>query len=353
MISCLSICVVCVIMIIVMIAKLAKKDDTEVSAPTVSSSETVMADDSANLSTDTTSETSDASIAPESSTSTEQTVDAATRAANLEMLKSNITSYLDQQTGRFSVYYINMENGETLGINESTPIVAASCIKIAYNTYLYEKVEAGEISMSETMKYNASPYPDGDLEPGTGSIQNSANGTEYTIQQVSHLSITQSDNCGTNMIIRRLGGEDAINDNYLKTISSVVNYREKVSYTDFTGKAMEGKRRTSSIDLAKYAEHTYQDWTRNQVAFQPLIDDLCNTEYSWGIPKGLPADVKVAHKIGLYPAFGVNNDVAIVFASEDYVLAVMTESGDSDKAQNQIIGEVSRMVYEFVESNHV
>ena len=45
------------------------------------------------------------------------------------------------------------------------------------------------------------------------------------------------------------------------------------------------------------------------------------------------------------------NDIGIVFSSEDYVLCVMTECKDEGKA-HQIIGEVSRMIYEYVESNY-
>lgn len=356
-IVCLLLCMACTILDLIFISKLIKhsknkrKEESENTVTIDTNTEATMTDENGNPITVDTSDSSSTSTVPETTPAPVQTVDAATRAANLETLKTQITDYLGQQSGRYSMYYINMNNGESIGVNENAPIVAASSIKIAYNTYLYEKVESGELSMDEKMKYNAAPYPDGDLESGTGTIQNSADGTEFSLQEVSHLSITISDNCGTNMVLRRLGGEDAVNNNYLKSISSIVDYREKVQYTDYTGKVSEGRRRTSSIDLAKYAEHTYQDWTRNQELYQPLIDDLCNTEYNWGVPQGVPASVKVAHKVGFNTTYGANNDIAIVFGTEDYVLCVMTESGDEQKAHN-IIGEVSRMVYEYVESNY-
>ena len=52
-----------------------------------------------------------------------------------------------------------------------------------------------------------------------------------------------------------------------------------------------------------------------------------------------------------FPSLGTYNDIGIVFASEDYVLCVMTESGSEEQAK-KIMGEVSRMVYEYVESNY-
>ena len=346
--SCLCAFLILVILLIVFIPKLfsGKKKDAADSTPINTSS--VMTGSSEKEATDTSSISSGTSG---TDATRAQTVDAATRKANLKTLETNIADYLNKQSGRYSVYYINMQNGETIGYKETQPIVAASTIKIAYNTYLYEKAASGELSLQEKITYNAAGYPDGDFESGTGTIQNSPNGTEFTLQEVSHLSITVSDNCGTNMVLRRLGGEDAINDNYMKKISSVVNYREAYTYTDYTGTEKTGRRRTSAIDLAKYAEHLYKDYQENEVSYQPLIDDLCHTEYSWGVPAGIPGDIKVAHKIGLYPELGTYNDIGIVFSSEDYVLCVMTESGSEENAK-KIIGEVSRMVYEYVESNY-
>ena len=347
---CLLICMLCVILDIIFIAKIVTKGKDEVTAST-SSSIAPETDESGNIITQSTGDPGQSSEPTETTTAKVQTVDAATRAANLEKLQADVADYLAKQNGRFGVYYINMSNGETMAYKESQPIVAASSIKMAYNTYLYEKAESGELSLDEKIAYKATAYPDGDLEYGTGTIQNKPDGTEFTLYEVSHLSITISDNCGTNMVIRRLGGEDAINNNFLKPISAAVDYRGTSTYTDYTGTERSGKRRTSAIDLAKYAEHLYKDYEGNQTHYQPLIDDLCNTEYNWGVPGGVPGDVKVAHKVGFNTSYFANNDVAIVFASEDYVLAVMTESGDANQAQ-QIIAEVSRMVYAYVESNY-
>ena len=347
---CLLICMICVILDIIFISKLASKGKDDVTASTTSSI-TPETDASGNIITPSSIEPGLTSDVTESTAAKVQTVDAATRAANLETLPASVAEYLSKQNGRFGVYYINMSNGETMAYKEGQPIVAASSIKLAYNTYLYEKAESGELSLDEKIAYKATAYPDGDLEYGTGTIQNKPDGTEFTLYEVSHLSITISDNCGTNMVIRRLGGEDAINNNFLKPISATVDYRGTATYTDYTGAEKSGKRRTSAVDLAKYAEHLYKDYENNPTHYQPLIDDLCNTEYNWGVPGGVPSDVKVAHKVGFNTSYFANNDVAIVFASEDYVLAVMTESGDANQAQ-QIIGEVSRMVYEYVESNY-
>ncbi len=354
-IICLAICMCCVISDIIFISKLMSlKEDTPETKVTTVATSGAETDASGNLITlDTSASSEETTPAETTAPSKTQTVDAETRAANLSALQTKINDYLSKQSGRYAVYYINMSNNETLGYKETQPIIAASSIKLAYNTYLYEKAESGELKLDEKMAYKATPYKDGveggDLEYGTGTIQNSADGTEYTLQQVSHLSITISDNCGTNMVIRRLGGEDSINNTFLKTISCVVDYRSKATYTDYTGAEKTGMRRTSAIDMAKYAEHLYNDYKKNPEHYGPLIDDLCNTEYSWGVPGGVPSSVKVAHKVGFNGA--TYNDLGIVFGTEDYVLALLTESGDAARAKS-IMGEVSKMIYEYIESNY-
>jgi len=359
--ACLIICMGCVIADIVFISMLISKKNNKPAATstTTAGQSSYETDEEGNPIVPTDLSGSDTTADP-AATSSETapvakvtTVDADTRAANLAALQKKVGDYLTQQSGRYSMCYINLNNGETIGVNETTPFIAASSIKLAYNTYLYEKAEAGEISLDEKIAYKASKYVDGvnggDYEGGTGTIQNSADGTEYQLSEASHLSITISDNCGTNMVIRRLGGEDAINNNFFKTISSVVDYRTKATYTDYTGTEKSGMRRTSAVDLAKYADHLYKDYKRNPSHYEPLINDLCHTEYSWGVPAGVPSEIDVGHKVGFNgPAY---NDIGIVFGTEDYVLCLMTESGDASRAKT-IMGEVSKMVYEYVESNY-
>ncbi|MBR3056386.1 MAG: serine hydrolase [Clostridiales bacterium] len=358
-IACLAVCMCCVIADTVFITLLVSNkggSSSETTAPSTSASIVVVETDEEGNPITSASEsgitvdpnTSETTAAPEQK---KQTVDAETRAANLATLQKNVSDYLTKQNGRYSMYYINLKNGETIGVNEGTPMVAASSIKLAYNTFLYEKVADGKLTLDEKMAYNATKYPQGDFEGGTGTIQNSADGTEYTLKEVSHLSITASDNCATNMLLRRLGGIDEINNSFMKPISAVVDYRTQVSYTNYRGESSTGKNRTSSIDLAKYAEHLYNDLKASPEAYQPLIDDLCSTEYNWGVPGGVPGNLKVAHKVGFNDSYGAYNDLGIVFGTEDYVLAVMTESGDGSAAKG-IIGEVSKMVYEYIESNY-
>ena len=353
---CLVICVVCIAALALLIktnldrsgasaATSATAAPVEATpAPTAAASITL--DASATSAVAPTGDPSTASTAAGTQASG-QTISADARAAALNELSSAVSSLLEKESGRYSVYYVNLTTGETLGYQETAPMVAASSIKIAYNTYLYQQAAAGAFSMSDEMTYNAKPYPEGDLETGTGTVQTSPDGTKYTVSELSRLSITISDNCATNMILRELGGIDVVNDGYMVPISAVVNYRTPVSYTDYAGTEQSGRHRTSAEDLALYAKNLYVLYKAQPEVYQPLIDDLKTTEYTWGIPAGVPAGTEVAHKVGFNPAYGTNNDVGIVFAQEDYVICVMTESGSDSNAQ-VVIGNVSKLFSDYI-----
>jgi beta-lactamase class A len=281
-------------------------------------------------------------------TPTTSGLSAAERAKRLQEAGQAISALLAAKKGRFGIRYVNLANGETWQHQADQPFVAASSIKIGIMTDLYRQIGAGKISLEEKLTYDSRPYPTGDYESGTGSIKNMPDGTILSVRETAKLAVRVSDNCGTNMIIRRLGGIDTINS-FLKEISHVVDYRERITYTNYAGQVYEnGRHRTSATDLAAYTVKLYQLWQDKPAVYDPLIDDLSNTTFDFGIQKGVPDTVRVAHKIGTNGTYSTENDVGIVFASEPYVLCVLTEMA-SATAGRQVQADVSRIIYEYVE----
>lgn len=269
------------------------------------------------------------------------------RQAAVAAAGGRVTERLSQVSqGRFGIYFQNLIGGEVWTYQDEAPFVAASSIKLGINTRLYTRIAAGEISPDELLAYDSRPYPTGDYEAGTGTIQNLPNGSTLTVRETTGLSIRISDNCGTNMIIRKLGGIDAINP-WLNEISGSVDYRVKVSYTNYAGQSQNGRHRTCARDLGLQAAHLYTLWQAKPAVYDPLITDLSNTEFDFGIQKGIPDTIQVAHKIGTNGAYSAENDVGIVMTVEPFVLCVMTEMASSSQAR-QIQADIAAIFYEAV-----
>lgn len=336
---------VCLIILIVRNVTKKPAQSSSITSSLINSSNTKSMSGSSNSESSSTVSKSASHTASQPSNSPMTTQQRSQAFSNLQKEISDLASEFD---GRIGVYYINLKNGEKWGLGESQPFVAASSIKLGINTLLYDKVAKGVFKFTDMLSYNNKPYPQGDMEPGTGSIIGQPNGTKFSIRRTSQLSITISDNCATNMIIRKLGGIDAIVP-YLSGISNAVPYRTAVTYKDYNGTLISGRHRTSAIDLAMHAKNLYTLWTENKAAYDPLMTDLKSTVFDFGIQSLLPSSVSVAHKIGTNGTWKTENDVGIVFAKEPYVICVTTENS-SQQAGRDTVADISLMFYEYVTS---
>jgi beta-lactamase class A len=288
------------------------------------------------------------SVSSQSSIGNTSDIDSQKRVLQFADLQKDITDYTDQFDGRIGVFYINLTNGETFGVDEEDPFVAASSIKLALATQYYQSISMGTFKLTDMLSYDSRPYTiGGDMEYGTGVIIHEPNGTQFSARRTAQLAITISDNCATNMMIRKLGGIDSIMP-HLYEISGTVKYRDPISYTDYKGAIITQQRhRISALDLALYAANFYALWSESKEDYQPLMDDLQNTVFDFGIHKKLPSEVRVAHKIGTNYDWRTENDVGIVFADEPYVLCVTTEGRDQT-AGRAASADISLLIYRYI-----
>lgn len=239
-----------------------------------------------------------------------------------QTLKTDLERFLSEQKGRYGLYYKNLVTGEAFGIHDKEHFIAASTTKLPMNLMLYRKVAAGEVDLNSRLTYLQE-----DFEAGTGIIQSSPYGTEYTVRETARLSIVYSDNCAINMIIRLLG------------IENIRRYMQDLGGTVYYGPGCP----SCPFDLVIYAQELYRFYQEDPDLAVLLMEDLMNTQWNDRIKKLIPGDVKVAHKIGNYP--GVVNDIAIVFANEPYALAVMSSGVEQDAAE-MVIAELSIRIYD-------
>ncbi len=345
----LSVIIVLTVLFII-VDGIRNKPDTSSQASSFIGESQPASSDPADISSEseTVSQISENSTSASSSLVTSGVVSGEARDNSFTQLKAAVQSFAEDFDGRIAVSYINLANGEIYDLNEKLPFVAASSIKMSIVTQLYKRIAEGELELTQTLKYDSRPYPEGDYEFGSGVVYEQPDGTEFSIGRTAQLAITISDNCATNMIIRKLGGIDAVAP-LLDQISAVVPYRQQISYKNYKDAFESGKHRTSSKDLATYASYLYESWRSDKEAFDPLMNDLQNTIFDFGVQTLLPEGTIVAHKIGTNNNYRAENDVGIVFADEPYVICVMTETEIQSEGRGAV-AEVSLMFYEYISS---
>ncbi len=248
------------------------------------------------------------------------------KSGKMDELKKLISDYTKKLSGRYGVTFIDLATGEMANVNDQVEYIAASTSKLPVNVYLFKNIEAGKVSLEDKLVYKQE-----DFEAGTGIIQQSPYGTEYTVRETSKLSIRKSDNCGVNMLIR------------LDGIENVRQYMMGLG-----GKVLYDKRhRSCPYDMALIAQDLYKLYLNNEEVYGELINNMENTDWHDRIDAKLPESVKVAHKIG--NQVKTANDVGIVFATHPYILSVMSEDVDPGAAYGYI-AELSRQIYDFEEA---
>ena len=247
------------------------------------------------------------------------------QSGKIEDLKNLVVDFVSRQSGKYGITFIDLATGESFGIKDTDEYIAASTSKLPINLLLYTKIESGEIDPEIKLEYKKS-----DFEAGTGIIQGSPYGTQYTVRETSKLAIQKSDNCGVNMIIDLLGLDNV--RQYIVDLGGVVYYGDR--------------HRSCPHDMALVAKELYRLYLENPEVYGEMINNLENTDWHDRIDSLLPKDVKVAHKIGNQTKTA--NDVAVVFASHPYVLSIMTDNVDFGTACTQI-GKLSKTIYDYVE----
>ena len=136
--------------------------------------------------------------------------------SEMEMLKENVNMpVLEQQlkelgamytTVKPSVFVWDYDTQNYVNINASEIYATASIIKIPVLIELFKSIEAGEVSIDETM-----PLTEVYRTEGSGSMQFRAENSQYTIDELARRMITESDNSATNMLIARVGSMTDVN----------------------------------------------------------------------------------------------------------------------------------------------
>jgi uncharacterized protein (UPF0333 family) len=250
-------------------------------------------------------------------------------------IQKSIESYTD---ARVSFYYSNLENNEAFGFNDMEPFVPAGTFALPINLCLYQMYEQESVLPTEYL-----PYLSGDGSFPESTIPDVA---PYDLRTLSYLSLCSNDSIATNMLVRRQGGIDLLNEQ-IRQISSVVDFRSPVSYEDFSGSSMEGKNRSSAHDLAKFMESFYQAYLSKPEVYQPMFNDLSRNPKGPGIGSTYPSDVMLCHLTGSASDFYSESEVALVFAQEHFVVVVMVECEDQNRAKS-IQRELGSYVYQFI-----
>ncbi|MGH9741396.1 MAG: serine hydrolase [Candidatus Acidiferrum sp.] len=225
---------------------------------------------------------------------------------------------------------------------------AASTMKIPVMIELFHQVQEGKVKLDDPLpiqnefhslvdgsvyKLNPSDDSETDLYKAVGQTR--------TLRQLCELMITVSSNFAANLLIEKLGVE-----NIRATVHALhadgMNVLRGVEDEKAFEKGMNNT--TTAHGLYRLLEAIARGKAVDQDASRQMIAILERQKFNEGIPVGLPAGTRVAHKTGEITK--IHHDAAIVFAPRPFVLVILVRGIADNKVSGALMADITRELYQ-------
>jgi len=252
-----------------------------------------------------------------------------------ESLKTILEEFVFTHPAQMSISYTDLTTSDHIGIAENRPYNPASVIKFPVMVAVYEQLHLGKLNLDDTLVFT------NDMRVGgAGVIQFQPPGSRFSIRHLVNLMITQSDNTATKMLMEHVG---------LGNINRLMKERG-LKHTVVRATNLlraEGLNYSSSRDMNHLLVQLYRGEVFSKELSQEMMTVLLRQQVKWGIPKHLPATIRVANKTGTLDH--IKNDVGIVLVDHHpYAISVFTQRSPNRLFGTGWIAQLSRLVYDWV-----
>jgi beta-lactamase class A len=227
------------------------------------------------------------------------------------------------------------------------PFHAASTMKIPVLIELFHQVREGKLGLDDPLlvKNEFHSLVDGSiytLDPEDDSETDlyKAAGQTRTLRQLCELMITVSSNLATNLLIEKLGV-----GNIRATVHSLHADGMNVMRGVEDGKAFaKGLNNTTTArGLQQLLDAIARGDAVDAESSRQMLEILERQKFNEGIPAGLPAGTRVAHKTGEITK--IHHDAAIVFAPKPFVLVILVRGLADTKVSAALMADITRQLY--------
>lgn len=242
-------------------------------------------------------------------------------------LRNAMNNYVTKQKEEIGVYFEYLPTGTSIGVNDRLEVRFASLIKIPVVMAAYKQIEQGNLSL-----HNSIVIQEENIHKGFGSLWKKGAGTTITLEEAIRLSLVESDNTALRAITSQLP---------LGAIEDVFNNLD-ITVDSGDGYPIISPKNYSSILRSLYLS-SYLD-RKDSYA---ILEYLTKTPFADMIDAGVPDDITVAHKIGVFDPLGIFSDCGIVYVpNRPYIICVMVKSDQATATKHMQL--LSKMIYGFV-----
>jgi len=262
-------------------------------------------------------------------------------------LRANIEERIRKSGADVGVAFRTLDGRSAYLFHEEESFHAASTMKIPVMIELFHQGRQGKVKLEDPLliKNEFHSLADGSiytLDPADDSEADlyKAVGQTRTLRQLAELMITVSSNFATNLLIEKLGVE-----NIRATVHAMgadgMNVLRGVEDNKAFAAGMNNT--TTARGLLVLLEAIARGEAVDKESSREMIAILERQKFNEGIPAGLPAGTRVAHKTGEITK--IHHDAAIVFAGRPFVLVILVRGMADIKESSALMAEIAREIY--------
>ena len=235
-----------------------------------------------------------------------------------------------------SVYVWDYQTGDYVDFNADEIYPTASIIKLPVLTELFRSIEKGFVSLDEKMTLT-----DYYMTEGSGSLQYKGLNSQYSIDTLARVMITESDNSATNMLMARLGSMTDIN-------SAIRQWGLKHTYVQTWLPDLEGTNHSTARDMATILYNLDNPKFLSNESRAKIFDYMGHVHNNRLIAAGLPQGVEFLHKTG--DIGKMLGDAGIVFApnGKKYIVVMLVNRPHNSPLGKEFIVKASETIYNYM-----
>jgi beta-lactamase class A len=224
---------------------------------------------------------------------------------------------------------------------------AASTMKIPVMIELFHQVREGKVKFTDSLpiKNEFHSLVDGSvfaLKPSDDSETDlyKSVGQTRTLDQLCDLMVTVSSNFATNLLIQKLGTEN-IRATVMALDADGMDIKRGVEDQKAFDKGLNNT--TTARGLATLLVSIANGKAVDADSSAKMVEILERQKFNEGIPAGVPANIRVAHKTGEITK--IHHDAGIVYAERPFVIVVLVRGIEDFKQSSALIADVTRDLY--------
>ncbi|MCI1274008.1 MAG: class A beta-lactamase-related serine hydrolase [Clostridiaceae bacterium] len=231
------------------------------------------------------------------------------------------------------IYVMDMDNGNYAAVNADESFATASIIKLPVLVQLFRSIEAGQVSLTDTM-----PLTEYYRSEGSGELQFKAANSTYTIDELARRMITDSDNSATNMLMSKIGSMTDVNAGIRDW--GLANTFVKTWLPD-----MGGTNRTTAKDMATILYNLDNPKFLSDTSRSKIVEYMSHVKNTRLLKAGLPSGASLIHKTG--DIGSMLGDAGIVTAptGKRYIVVVLANRPHNSPLGKDFIVKASTMIY--------